>query len=72
MSTTELSLLQIMRSASVIPVIAIDDPAHAEPLARALVAGGICVLEVTLRTVHGLGRFAPCRKCREPSSALAP
>jgi 2-dehydro-3-deoxyphosphogluconate aldolase/(4S)-4-hydroxy-2-oxoglutarate aldolase len=54
MSTTEMSLLQIMRSASVIPVIAIDDPAHAEPLARALVAGGICVLEVTLRTVHGL------------------
>src|SRR3954468_24963575 len=54
MSSTELSLLQIMRSASVIPVIAIDDPAHAEPLARALVAGGIRVLEVTLRTEHGL------------------
>ncbi len=53
--STEMSLLQIMRSASVIPVIAIDDPDHAEPLARALVAGGICVLEVTLRTVHGLG-----------------
>jgi 2-dehydro-3-deoxyphosphogluconate aldolase/(4S)-4-hydroxy-2-oxoglutarate aldolase len=50
-----LSLLDIMRSASVIPVIAIDDPAHAEPLARALVAGGIRVLEVTLRTSHGLG-----------------
>lgn len=55
MSSTDMSLLQIMRSASVIPVIAIDDPTHAEPLARALVAGGICVLEVTLRTIHGLG-----------------
>jgi len=43
-----------MRSASVIPVIAIDDPAHAVPLAKALVAGGIRVLEVTLRTEHGL------------------
>jgi 2-dehydro-3-deoxyphosphogluconate aldolase/(4S)-4-hydroxy-2-oxoglutarate aldolase len=50
-----MTLLEIMRSASVIPVIAIDDPAHAVPLARALVAGGIRVLEVTLRTEHGLG-----------------
>lgn len=43
-----------MRTSAVIPVIAIDDLAHAVPLARALVAGGIRVLEVTLRTVHGL------------------
>ena len=50
----QLSLLDIMRSASVIPVIAIDDPEHAVPLAKALVAGGIRVLEVTLRTAHGL------------------
>jgi len=49
-----MTLLEIMRSASVIPVIAIDDPEHAVPLARALVAGGIRVLEVTLRTEHGL------------------
>ena len=50
----QMSLLEIMRSASVIPVIAIDDPSHAVPLAKALVAGGIRVLEVTLRTEHGL------------------
>ncbi|GAB3438144.1 bifunctional 4-hydroxy-2-oxoglutarate aldolase/2-dehydro-3-deoxy-phosphogluconate aldolase [Massilia solisilvae] len=49
-----MNLLDIMRSATVIPVIAIDDPATAVPLARALVAGGIRVLEVTLRTAHGL------------------
>jgi 2-dehydro-3-deoxyphosphogluconate aldolase/(4S)-4-hydroxy-2-oxoglutarate aldolase len=48
-----MNLLDIMRSARVIPVIAIDDPEHAVPLAKALVAGGICVLEVTLRTAHG-------------------
>lgn len=48
------TLLEIMRTSAVIPVIAIDDLAHAVPLARALVAGGIRVLEVTLRTVHGL------------------
>jgi 2-dehydro-3-deoxyphosphogluconate aldolase/(4S)-4-hydroxy-2-oxoglutarate aldolase len=47
-------MLEIMRTSSVIPVIAIDDPEHAVPLAQALVAGGIRVLEVTLRTKHGL------------------
>ena len=49
-----MTLLDIMKSAVVIPVIAIDDPDHAVPLAKALVAGGIRVLEVTLRTKHGL------------------
>ena len=49
-----MTLLDIMRTSAVIPVIAIDDPEHAVPLARALVAGGIRVLEVTLRTKHGL------------------
>jgi 2-dehydro-3-deoxyphosphogluconate aldolase / (4S)-4-hydroxy-2-oxoglutarate aldolase len=49
-----MTLLDIMRASPVIPVIAIDDISHAVPLARALVAGGIRVLEVTLRTAHGL------------------
>src|SRR5476649_3099672 len=49
-----MTLLEIMRTSAVIPVIAIDEPEHAVPLARALVAGGIRVLEVTLRTKHGL------------------
>ncbi len=38
----------------VIPVITIDRPEHAVPLARALVEGGIRLLEITLRTAHGL------------------
>lgn len=49
-----MTLLDIMRASPVIPVIAIDNIDHAVPLARALVAGGIRVLEVTLRTAHGL------------------
>jgi 2-dehydro-3-deoxyphosphogluconate aldolase / (4S)-4-hydroxy-2-oxoglutarate aldolase len=49
-----MTLLEIMRTSTVIPVIAIDDPSHAVPLARALIAGGIRVLEVTLRTSFGL------------------
>jgi 2-dehydro-3-deoxyphosphogluconate aldolase/(4S)-4-hydroxy-2-oxoglutarate aldolase len=40
----------IMRTAPVIPVLVIDDAAHARPIAEALVAGGLKVLEVTLRT----------------------
>jgi 2-dehydro-3-deoxyphosphogluconate aldolase/(4S)-4-hydroxy-2-oxoglutarate aldolase len=49
-----MNMLEMMQASPVIPVIQIDDPAHAMPLARALVAGGIRVLEITLRTVHGL------------------
>ena len=44
------SVLQLMRTGPVIPVIVIEKLEHAVPLARALVAGGVRVLEVTLRT----------------------
>jgi 2-dehydro-3-deoxyphosphogluconate aldolase/(4S)-4-hydroxy-2-oxoglutarate aldolase len=42
--------IELMRIGPVIPVIVIDDVEQAVPLARALVAGGVRVLEVTLRT----------------------
>jgi len=45
-----MNVLEIMRVGPVIPVIVIDDLAQAVPLARALIAGGVRVLEVTLRT----------------------
>lgn len=45
-----MTIANIMQSAPVIPVIVIDEIEQAEPLARALVAGGLPVLEVTLRT----------------------
>lgn len=44
------SIENLMRAAPVIPVLVIEDIAHAVPVARALVAGGLPVLEVTLRT----------------------
>jgi 2-dehydro-3-deoxyphosphogluconate aldolase / (4S)-4-hydroxy-2-oxoglutarate aldolase len=44
----------IMRTAPVIPVLVIEDAAHAKPIAEALVAGGLRVLEVTLRTAAAL------------------
>ena len=49
-----LSALDVMGDAPVIPVIVLHDVAHAVPLARALVAGGIRMLEVTLRTPQAL------------------
>ena len=47
---TPLTALDVMRDAPVIPVIVLNEVAQAVPLARALVAGGIRMLEVTLRT----------------------
>jgi 2-dehydro-3-deoxyphosphogluconate aldolase/(4S)-4-hydroxy-2-oxoglutarate aldolase len=44
----------LMRTAPVIPVIVVDEIEHAVPLAEALVAGGLKVLEVTLRTQPAL------------------
>lgn len=49
-----LTSLDVMRDAPVIPVIVLNDVAHAVPMARALVAGGIRMLEVTLRTPMAL------------------
>ena len=49
-----LTALQVMQDAPVIPVIVLHDVAHAVPTARALVAGGIRMLEVTLRTPQAL------------------
>ena len=54
MTTTTLSALQVMQDAPVIPVIVLNDVAHAVPMARALLAGGIRMLEVTLRTPQAL------------------
>ncbi|MCP5396334.1 MAG: bifunctional 4-hydroxy-2-oxoglutarate aldolase/2-dehydro-3-deoxy-phosphogluconate aldolase [Sphingomonadaceae bacterium] len=48
------SVSDIMLAAPVIPVIVIDDVAHAVPLAEALVAGGLPALEVTMRTPAAL------------------
>lgn len=48
------ALLPIMTGQKVIPVIVIDDAKDAVPLARALVAGGLPAIEITLRTPAAL------------------
>jgi 2-dehydro-3-deoxyphosphogluconate aldolase/(4S)-4-hydroxy-2-oxoglutarate aldolase len=45
-----MNIREILGLAPVIPVLTIGDAAHAVPLAQALIAGGLRVLEVTLRT----------------------
>ena len=50
----KLTALQVMQDAPVIPVIVLTDVAQAVLMARALVAGGIRMLEVTLRTPQAL------------------
>jgi 2-dehydro-3-deoxyphosphogluconate aldolase / (4S)-4-hydroxy-2-oxoglutarate aldolase len=52
----------IMRTAPVIPVLVIEDAAHAQPIAKALVAGGLRVLEVTLRTAAALDVIREMKK----------
>lgn len=58
MSTIE----TVMRTSPVIPVLVIHDAAQARPLAEALVAGGLKVLEVTLRTPAALEAMAEMKK----------
>ena len=53
-----LDIATIMQTSAVIPVLVIDDAATAKPLAEALVAGGLRVLEVTLRTPAAMEAIA--------------
>ena len=55
-------IAEIMRTSPVIPVLVIEDAATAKPLAEALVAGGLRVLEVTLRTPAAIEAIAEMKK----------
>ncbi|MFF5482827.1 bifunctional 4-hydroxy-2-oxoglutarate aldolase/2-dehydro-3-deoxy-phosphogluconate aldolase [Streptomyces sp. NPDC012935] len=47
-------MTSVLDLAPVVPVVVVDDPSDAVPLARALVAGGLPAIEVTLRTPAAL------------------
>lgn len=53
---------ELMRISPVIPVLTIDDPTHARPVGEALVAGGLKVVEVTLRTMAALDAISEMSK----------
>lgn len=55
-------LQSLLSSCPLVPVITIDDPDTAVALGRALVAGGISILEITLRTEHGLTAIRQLRE----------
>ena len=57
-SILEMNIVETLSSAGIIPVIVIEDEAKAVPLARALVKGGLPVLEVTFRTKAAAGAIA--------------
>ena len=52
----------VMQLAPVVPVLVIEDVAHARPIAEVLVAGGLFALEVTLRTGAALEVIAEMAK----------
>ena len=53
---------EICELAPIVPVLVVDDAAHAQPLAQALVTGGLPALEVTLRTPAALEVIAEMAK----------
>ena len=53
-ATLNASLIDACRRVRVVPVLTITDVRQAVPLAQALVAGGLTVLEITLRTPDAL------------------
>jgi len=56
-----MDIVETLASAAIIPVIVIEDPKKAVPLARALVAGGLPVIEVTFRTAAAAAAIAAIR-----------
>jgi 2-dehydro-3-deoxyphosphogluconate aldolase/(4S)-4-hydroxy-2-oxoglutarate aldolase len=57
-----MNLDEIVAATRVMPVIVVERPEDAVPLARALVDGGIRVLEITLRTAAGLEAVRSIRR----------
>jgi 2-dehydro-3-deoxyphosphogluconate aldolase/(4S)-4-hydroxy-2-oxoglutarate aldolase len=57
-----MTIEEILRLSPVMPVVTISDAEHAVPLARALVAGGIRTIEITLRTHAALAAVAAIAK----------
>ena len=54
MSEKNAKLLSVLKLQPVVPVLVVDDVKTAVPLARALVAGGLKAIEITLRTTAAL------------------
>jgi hypothetical protein len=57
-----MNIREILSLVPVVPVLTVSEAAHAVPLAQALYAGGLRVLEITLRTLVGISAIEAVRK----------
>ena len=57
-----MTIEEILALSPVMPVVTIADAAHAVPMARALLAGGLRTIEITLRTPAALAAVAAIAK----------
>ena len=55
-------LVLAAKRAPIVPVLVVDDVESAGPLAEALIAGGLTIAEVTLRTSAGYGVISAMKK----------
>jgi 2-dehydro-3-deoxyphosphogluconate aldolase/(4S)-4-hydroxy-2-oxoglutarate aldolase len=59
-----MSIFDSLSAHAVVPVIALDDPAAAIPLADALIEGGLPVAEITFRTAAARATIEAIAKAR--------
>ena len=68
-----MSVLERLSNAGVVPVVVLNDVKDAIPTAKALLAGGIDVMEITFRTTAAADSIAAVAKeCPDMLVALAP
>lgn len=60
------SIATVLAAGPIVPVVTVDDVGTAVPLAEALLAGGIHVMEITLRTPAALGAMLAIAKADLP------
>ena len=57
-----MTALERLYNAAVVPVVVLDDAADAVPTAKALLAGGVDVMEITFRTAAAADSIAAVAK----------
>ena len=67
-----MTTLEKLYNAAVVPVVVLDDAVDAVPTAKALLAGGVDVMEITFRTAAAADSIAAVAKeCPDSSGSLS-
>ncbi|HEU4662709.1 MAG TPA: bifunctional 4-hydroxy-2-oxoglutarate aldolase/2-dehydro-3-deoxy-phosphogluconate aldolase [Dokdonella sp.] len=61
LKSTQHAAIELLRATRILPVVTVDSPAQAVAVARALRAGGLSAIEITLRTPAALDAIAAVR-----------